>query len=52
MLILSYMSGAKRIPNSRDGARTAVGRERVRVYTHPKSSCSAVREKDAIVCGV
>ena len=44
------MSGANGIPDSRDGARAAVGCERVRMYTYPRPACSAGREKDAIVC--
>ena len=50
-IIPSWIFGANGIPDSRDGARAAVGCDRARIYTYPRPACSAGREKDAIACG-
>ena len=47
----SCMSGAKGMPDSRDGERAAVGCERARIYTYPRPACNVGKEKDAICCG-
>jgi len=50
-MIPSCTSGANGIPDSRDGTRATIGCERARMYTCHRPARSAVREKDAIVCG-
>jgi len=47
----SCMSGTDGVPNSRDGARAALGCERASVYTYPRPARSAGRRRGAIVCG-